>query len=312
MVQLSQASTTGNSDHAAAAGGASELRAPSPTLVQNAERRSPSPIDRSTGISFIGYPSGGAGAHSLPRSYTSTTNDMERNTTITQVTVEHVRVPGMVITTTTKVQFDHPGHFLNVRANRDTTPAVGNPNPIDTGANPTPVATVVNTNDGGYPTDDETDSMAEDRSDDGTADGYDTETSMSDGSVIDAYMVPSPPAYRRPIEDEGPYYVIFAGREVGIVQGEWDAVVRPHCYGVPHARNARYESWDDALYQYARSYQDRRPFWDIRVLEASSPVIRDTSYRWSEGPAPGVRMLGVVDITGLDLDPSRVTRVART
>ncbi|KAL0578104.1 hypothetical protein V5O48_003883 [Marasmius crinis-equi] len=323
MVQLSQSSTIGNSDSptAAAAGGNLNFPPPSATLVEPGPR-SPSPIDRSTGFSFIGkalpflkicvstvlifhagFPTQEAGSRSVPRTYSSTTYDTERHTTSSQFTVEHVRVPGLVITTTTKVQFQHPDHFLNAAANNPVATAPANSGVAANSVN------VVQTD--GYPTDEESGSEDGNDATDATS-AHSDDSDDSDTSFVDAYLVPSPPAYSRPADESPPFYVIFLGREVGIFQGEWDAVVRPHCLGVSHARNTRFDNWDDALYQYARAYQNWRPGWQITVLDCPSPVIRDTSYRWSERPGPGVRMLGVIDITGLDLDPSRVTKIART
>ncbi|KAL0569848.1 hypothetical protein V5O48_012114 [Marasmius crinis-equi] len=317
MVQLLQASTVDNSASSAASaatpaaptgpvGGVPDFPPPSTTLVPGGYTRSPSPIDRSTGLSFIGYPAIGRGSHSLPRHYTSTTSDNETNTTLTQVTVEHVRVPGLVITTTTKVQFEHPAHFLNMHGDSQATSnstqsATSNSTEPATNADnaSAPVARADNGNDSDY---DVTDTFS---------DSDDSETYSIDDSIADAYLVPSPAVYTRPTDETGPFHVVAAGRDVGIFQGDWDTVVRSKCLGVRNSHSQRFENWDDALYQYARCYQRCQPGWEIQVLDTTSTVIYDTTYSYSKVPGPGVHMLGVVDITGLDLDPSRVTKIAR-
>ncbi|KAL0571750.1 hypothetical protein V5O48_010208 [Marasmius crinis-equi] len=218
MVQLSQASTVGNSDTPATSGTLS-FPPPSTTLVEPG-RRSTNPIDCSTGLSVIGFRTMEEGSHAVPCTYSSTTYNTERHTTFTQVTVEHVCVPGLVIATTTKVQFQHPDHFLNAAVNPDVASALVN-SPV---ASDSPNVAVVQGS--GYPTNNE----SEGGNSFEAGSGYNTNS--TDMSFVDAYLIPSPPAYRRPVNQTPPpppFYMVFAGREVGIFQGKW-YVVRGGAY----------------------------------------------------------------------------------
>ncbi|KAL0568126.1 hypothetical protein V5O48_013865 [Marasmius crinis-equi] len=130
--------------------------------------------------------------------------------------------------------------------------------------------------------------------------------SSSDEEDEDVYCVPLPTSYQRPVNGTftGRWYVVFAGREVGVFAGDWEEVVGPLVNRVPHARHQAYNTQDDAVYQYARAYQGRRRRWEVTVLNPTCPVVYDNSYTFGSGT-----MLGSVDITGLDIDPSRVTTV---
>ncbi|KAL0566041.1 hypothetical protein V5O48_015976 [Marasmius crinis-equi] len=125
--------------------------------------------------------------------------------------------------------------------------------------------------------------------------------------LLPTYRVPLPTSFSRPPneEDYKRFYVIIAGKEVGIFLGDWDEVVTPLVRGVPGNRVEGYGTFDDAVYQYARAYQRKRPEWRVRVIGNPRPVEWDDSYHWGDG-----EMLGSVDITGLDIRPEFVTTVA--
>ncbi|KAL0564708.1 hypothetical protein V5O48_017331 [Marasmius crinis-equi] len=128
----------------------------------------------------------------------------------------------------------------------------------------------------------------------------------SDDDDDGAYHVPLPTSYQRPAHGgfNGRWYVVFAGREVGVFAGDWEEVVGPLVNRVPHARHQAYDTHDDAVYQYARAYQGRRRGWEVTVLNPTRDVVYDPTYTFGTGA-----MLGSVDITGLDIDVTRVSNV---
>ncbi|KAL0578040.1 hypothetical protein V5O48_003945 [Marasmius crinis-equi] len=123
---------------------------------------------------------------------------------------------------------------------------------------------------------------------------------------LPTYHIPVPTLFFRPDNEASikRYYVVYTGKEVGIFTGEFDAVVGPLVRGIPHNRVEGFSTWDDALYQYTRAYQELRPGCAISVVGSPRPVQMDANYQWGTG-----QMLGAVDITGLDLDPTLVSNV---
>ncbi|KAL0564217.1 hypothetical protein V5O48_017833, partial [Marasmius crinis-equi] len=128
-----------------------------------------------------------------------------------------------------------------------------------------------------------------------------TSTSPATAPPLPPYLVPLPTSFVRPANESliRRYYVVYVGKEVGIFTGEFDTTVAPLVRGVHGNKVEGFSTFDDAVYQYARAYQELRPLWPIRVVGSNRPVQFDPNYHWGAGT-----MLGSVDITGLDLDPA--------
>ncbi|KAL0564626.1 hypothetical protein V5O48_017418 [Marasmius crinis-equi] len=123
---------------------------------------------------------------------------------------------------------------------------------------------------------------------------------------LPTYHIPVPTSFVRPDNEASikRYYVVYVGKEVGIFTGEFDAEVGPLVRGIPHNHVEGFSTWDDALYQYTRAYQQLRTGCLISVVGSPRPIQMDGNYLWGSG-----QMLGSVNITGMDLDPTLVSTV---
>ncbi|KAL0568785.1 hypothetical protein V5O48_013201 [Marasmius crinis-equi] len=120
---------------------------------------------------------------------------------------------------------------------------------------------------------------------------------------------PVPSALRRPANDRPhtKYYVVYAGLRVGIFRGDWNKVVEPYVSRVAHSNHKAYYSWDEALFNYASAYQGKHARFRVEILEEEELENPDAAnYRFGDG-----RMIGRVDVTGLDLLPRNIPAVYR-
>ncbi|KAL0567233.1 hypothetical protein V5O48_014765 [Marasmius crinis-equi] len=234
------------------------------------------------------------GPSETPKVFSSCRTDVDRATTFVKTAVEHHR--GWVITTTTKVQRIHPDRWeehlaaaeeclLDASSTPAQTPqAVLTQLPLGGLVEQAP-ASVTSHPTGGFFT-----SISDDRatdihlSDASTFDFTDLsdvggngegETGDGDGPPIATgansfasssvmanlfHGVPHPTLLRRPVDDSTSikYYVVFVGRQVGIVRDDWP-LVRRLVDGVSGGAQQRYNSYDKALLNYYRAWKGTHP-----------------------------------------------------
>ncbi|KAL0569216.1 hypothetical protein V5O48_012753 [Marasmius crinis-equi] len=260
----------------------------------HASIRPPSPVNRETGSYFEGYPVLSTSPVDTPKLFSSCRTDVDRGTTIIKTTVEHHR--GWVITTTTKLQRVHPDTWAEYLATAEaelasegfTTPG-GTPQAVLTqlplgGTLGDPADSVTS-----HATDDSidiplTDHLGSEPDVSDTLSAFSSETSGEVGDPEDPPTdsthaaastrplipnsatpnlfngVPDPIAIRRPVDAAGgkKFYVVFVGRQVGIVQDDWP-LVRCLVDGVSGGTQQRYKNFDTALLDYYRAWKGVHP-----------------------------------------------------
>ncbi|KAL0576158.1 hypothetical protein V5O48_005826 [Marasmius crinis-equi] len=237
-------------------------------------------------VPLAGYTSlPGSTVVEVPKLFSSCQTDVDRATTTVKTTVEQRN--GWVITTTIKIQRIHPDLWADhiAQALADGSPlssARGTPRAFSTEL---PVGGNVDQNNrpdvNGMPEFADTSSDDLTVSDLASADfateagtNLVSESSSSAVSVVPDLPspantpvssavsanlfngVPHPSAIRRPTDDAtaSRYYVVFVGRQVGIVRDDWP-LVRRLVDGVSGACQQRYKTFDKALLDYYRAWK---------------------------------------------------------